>query len=197
MSLRSVSTHESLLIRLRDGEDSLAWSEFGDRYRELIFHYARRRGLQPADAEDATQDVLAAVLKSIAGFEYDPGRGRFRGWLKTIAGRAVTRKRRNTADALGHAFQSDGTLDAAEASGDDDPWEIEWRRYHARLATRKARFEFSSRDFEAFEAVTVEARAPADVARTFGMTTAALYQIKSRILRRIREHVAAQVAEEG
>ena len=41
------------------------------------------RGLQPADAEDVTQDVLLRLSRALKMFTYDPSRT-FRGWLRAV-----------------------------------------------------------------------------------------------------------------
>src|SRR5262245_61826293 len=87
-----VSTHTTLLNRLADEKDMSAWADFQRRYRELIVSYARRRGLQPADCDDVLQDVLFGLTKALPAFHYDPARGRFRAYLKTIVNRAVGRR---------------------------------------------------------------------------------------------------------
>lgn len=50
-------------------------------YRAPLLAHARRRGLPPADAEDAVQGLLAALLRrdSLASARHE--RGRFRSWL--------------------------------------------------------------------------------------------------------------------
>ena len=78
------TTRPSLLVRIRRRDDQNAWAEFVEIYVPLIHAYARRRGLQEADAANLTQDELGAVMKNADRFEYDPSRGRFRGWLLTI-----------------------------------------------------------------------------------------------------------------
>src|SRR5438093_2700686 len=80
----SLITRPSLLVRLRDAQDELAWSQFVEIYAPLIYGFARKHGLQDADAADLTQDVLRAVARSARTLEYDPRRGTFRGWLFTI-----------------------------------------------------------------------------------------------------------------
>ncbi len=193
-----VSTHASLLARLKDGSDGAAWAEFDDRYRELVFRFARRRGLQAADADDIAQETLAAAHAALPTFAYDPARGRFRGWLKTAAARAIIKRRRPGADALGRVVADEGALAEADSDpGLDAAWDSEWRRYHLRLAAAKVRLEFNARDMAAFEACAIEDRAPAEVALELGLSLASVQKAKSRILIRVREHVAAQVAEEG
>ena len=77
-------TRASLLVRLRDGANNGAWREFTNLYGPVIYGFARKRGLQDADAADLTQDVLRAVASAAGRLEYDPRRGAFRGWLFTI-----------------------------------------------------------------------------------------------------------------
>ncbi len=88
------STHATLLARLRDGEDRAAWQEFCDRYGELIQGFARRRGLQPSDCDDVVQETLLALTKSMPKFHYEPGKGSFRSYLKTIVLHTIFRRSR-------------------------------------------------------------------------------------------------------
>ena len=53
-------TRASLLVRLRDPRDEAAWVEFIDLYGALVYNYARKQGLQDADAADLGQEVLQA-----------------------------------------------------------------------------------------------------------------------------------------
>ena len=80
----SPNTRQSLLIRIRDTRDELAWREFVEMYAPLIHAYGRRRGLQDADAADIAQQVLQSVALAIPGFQYNPTQGSFRGWLFTV-----------------------------------------------------------------------------------------------------------------
>src|SRR5262249_20872124 len=78
------ATRPSLLVRLRDMQDHQAWSQFVEVYAPLIYGYARKRGLQDADAADLTQSCLRRVAAHVGSLEYDPRVGTFRGWLFTI-----------------------------------------------------------------------------------------------------------------
>ncbi len=80
----SATTRPSLLLRIRDARDAAAWSQFVELYAPLVYGFARKHGLQDADAADLTQDVLRAVARSARSLEYDPRRGTFRGWPFTI-----------------------------------------------------------------------------------------------------------------
>ena len=50
----ALATRLSLLVRLRDARDDGAWSQFVDLYAPLVFGFARKHGLQDADAADLT-----------------------------------------------------------------------------------------------------------------------------------------------
>src|SRR5215510_11939375 len=80
----SPATRVSLLVRLRDGSDAEAWHEFVHLYAPVIYGFARKRGLQDADAADLMQEVLRSVSTAAQRLEYDPSRGTFRGWLFTV-----------------------------------------------------------------------------------------------------------------
>ncbi len=194
------STHASLLARLAEGADDVAWREFHDRYHRLIRGVARRNGLQPVDADDLTQEVLAAVHRGIAEFRYDPQKGRFRGFLKTIALRSIWRRRRRP------LLQQPGGQPAAEHPLPDEPvadaeqdriWEAEWRQHHVRLALASLARETPPLQLRAFELLAIDGQPTAAVAATTDLPPDQLYRIKSRLLARLRELIAAQVAEEG
>jgi len=55
-------TRPSLLVRIKDLADRQAWERFVELYAPLVYGFARKRGLQEADASDLTQEVLRAVV---------------------------------------------------------------------------------------------------------------------------------------
>ena len=189
-----ISTHVSLLARVSDGTDRGAWREFCDRYGELIRGFVLRRGFQAADADDIMQDVLAALTRSMPGFTYDPSKGKFRGYLKTMVIRSIYKK----------TFQKRPELlleDIEVLSGDEDEleslWELKWRQYHIRQAMRTVYVEFNEADREAFEQYAVSGLSAQETAAALGMRVNQVYKAKSRILRRLGELIERQVRDEG
>lgn len=83
------STQATLLARLADSEDQEAWREFVEMYAPQVFVWARRYGAQESDAADVTQIVLGKLVRAMQTFQYDPKRGSFRGWLRTVTSNAV------------------------------------------------------------------------------------------------------------
>ncbi len=198
-SVRTPSTHESLLIRLSDGEDGDAWQEFTARYGGLIRGYASRWGLQPADCDDVLQEVLLALSRALPEFRYDPERGKWRSYLKAITTRLLSRKTHQRSAALGLEDIAPGDASAlvTDSSEVETWWETAWREYHVRRALTRLAREFNERDRIAFTLHALEGRSVKDTANTLGMSIDQVYQAKSRILRRVSQLVHEQVADEG
>src|SRR5436305_9632417 len=124
------STRASLLVRLRDRRDAAAWSEFVDLYGPPVYGYARKQGLQDADAADLTQDVLTAVAGAIGRLEYDPQRGAFRNWLFTVVRNKLSnlrRKQKGNPSAGSEEGQSLLAQVPAESSAEAG-WDAEWEQ---------------------------------------------------------------------
>ena len=80
-----VRTSKTLLEKLRVFEDRRAWSQFMSLYLPMIRSWGKRYGLQDEDVEDLTGRLLAKLVEAMPRFDYDPRKGSFRGWLKTVA----------------------------------------------------------------------------------------------------------------
>ena len=81
----SPQTRQTLLLKIRDSDDDVAWGEFVDLYTPLIYRFCVSRGVAQQDLADVTQDTMRAVAGAIGRFEYDAARGRFRSWLFRVA----------------------------------------------------------------------------------------------------------------
>src|SRR5438105_13882640 len=97
----SPATRASLLVRLRDGNDAEAWQQFVRLYAPVVYGFARKRGLQDADAADVMQDVLRSVAGAAVRLNYDPARGSFRGWLYTVSRNKIFNFLESSANKIG------------------------------------------------------------------------------------------------
>src|SRR5690606_4676990 len=87
-------TSLSLLSGLR-ARDAEAWRRLVHLYGPLVVSWCRRFGLQPADAEDLTQEVFRVVFNRMGDFRKEGGQGSFRGWLLGITRNKVREHRRS------------------------------------------------------------------------------------------------------
>src|SRR5436190_19491571 len=123
------STRPSLLVRLRDARDEAAWGQFVDLYAPLVYAYARRQGLQDADAADLAQEALIAVAGAVGRLEYDPARGAFRNWLFTVVRRKLANWRRDQKNRPegGDGGAAHQLLEQyTESEGGQAEWEAQW-----------------------------------------------------------------------
>lgn len=198
--ITQTGTHASLLARLGeslDGGQDAAWREFVDRYGDLIRGFCRSRGVVGADCDDIVQDVLFSLAKAMPGFRYDPSKGKFRSYLKTVTLHAIFRKSGQKGPIAGLSEVDTLTNAAVADEAVDAVWEQEWRRYHLRRAMLVIDAEFSSRDRMAFTRYAVNGEDGELVAQDLAISKDALYQIKTRITRRLAAVIEQQVQDEG
>lgn len=185
-------TGESLLVKIRDPDDTVAWEQFVAVYRPSILRLARRRGLQDADAEDLAQQVLTSVSRAIGRWEKDHKRGTFRSWLLRIARNemlnAMTRRRRDA----GRGGTS--VLERLQQHPADDREiegliEEEHCRAVFRWAAEEVRPEFHDGTWLAFWLTTIEVLSVEEAATELGKTVGSVYAARSRVMRRLKEKV--------
>ena len=185
-------TRASLILRLPDAADVLAWDEFAAIYGPLVYRLARRQGLQPADADDLVQEVFSAVSRSVESWLNNGRRGPFRAWLLRIAKNTAINfltRRRHQPLAVGGSEQR-RILEAAdpqsEASGEFD---LEYRRELFRWAAARLRDVVSDSTWQAFWRTSVEEQPIEAVSRELRMSVGSVYIARSRVMARLRELV--------
>jgi RNA polymerase sigma factor (sigma-70 family) len=193
------ATRLSLLVRLRDARDDRAWSQFVELYAPLVYGFARRHGLQDADAADLTQVVLQAVSGGIRRLDYDPRRGSFRGWFFTV----MRNKLRNFFAAQKQPGRGTGDSDAQRmlqqlpARADDQTawWDQEYEQRVFSWAAEQVRGGFQDSTWQAFWQTAVEGKTGPEVARALRTTVAAVYLAKGRVMNRLREIIREALGE--
>jgi len=146
---------------------------------------------------DISQEVFSDVAKGITRFRRDESNDSFRGWMWTITRNKINDYYRR----LNRNAQPVGGTDAQVAlqqmpeqlddENDQDPLTASESPVHRALEL--IRIEFEDRTWQAFWAVTVDGRAPADVAVDLGMKRMAVYKAKSRVLAKLREELEGLV----
>lgn len=192
-------TRASLLVRIRDGSNHSAWHEFVSLYGPVVYGFARKRGLQDADAADLMQEVMRSVSSAIGRLDYDREQGTFRGWLFTITRNKVFNflsARRIRPQGSGDTTTNRLLDNHPDASDGSESWEMEYQRRLASLAMERIKGEFQTSTWRAFWLTAVEGVAAADAARQVGLSPGATYVAKSRVLARLKEEVETMRRQE-
>ena len=183
-------TRQSLLFRAQSGEAD-AWKDLTDLYRPLIIGWLNRQGVPAVDLEDLSQDVLLNVVKHLPTFEHSGNRGAFRSWLRTIVCSRTSNYWQATA-ASTQASGGSGATAALQQVADPDSdlnrlWDQEHDRYVIRCLFDLIEAEFEPATLRAFRRLAIDGASGAEVAHELGMSVAAVYVAKSRVLQRIRQ----------
>lgn len=195
---RESATSLTLLGRLtRNPEDQTAWREFEGRYGPKVRTWCRKWGLQDADADDVTQNVLLDLSRQMSGFELRQS-GRFRSWLKTVAYRAwcdfLERRKRGMAGAADSAILS--LLQSVEAREDfveqlDRECELELLEE----AMKRVQQRVQPHTWEAFRLMALERLPGAEVARRLEMKVGTVFVARSKVQKMLQEE--ARLLEEA
>jgi RNA polymerase sigma factor (sigma-70 family) len=184
------STRASLLVRLRDAQDQAAWKEFVDLYTPLVYGYARKQGLQDADAADLSQEVLGTVAGAVGSLEYDPARGAFRNWLFTVVRRKLSnwrRARRSRPDCTNGTAHSASLEQFPAPDTMEAEWEAEWERRLFTWACEQVRRDVNEATWQAFWRTFINGQPGKHTAEELGLSVAAVYLARRRVLTRLQE----------
>jgi len=186
-------TSASLLERLRAQPDAVSWKRLVDLYTPLLQGWLRRDMVPAADVDDLVQEVMEVLVRELPSFHYDPGRGSFRGWLRTITLnrlRMFWRARRTRPLATGDSNVS-RKLDELEDphSALSQLWDREHDRHVARRVLELIEGEFEPATWRAFQRVALDGASAAAVATELGLSLNAVYLAKYRILKRLHQEI--------
>ena len=186
---RSPETRPSLIARLNDPADQIAWEEFVELYRPVIYRVALAKGMQPADAEDVTQTVLISVAGAVSRWQPDPARGKFRTWLNRIAQNAIINAvtRRKPDCGTGDSQMLDLLAEHPAGGPDSELIELEKRREAFRVAARSIKDEFEPDTWQSFWLTAVESVSAQTAAEKLGKNIGSIYTAKSRVMQRLQQ----------
>ena len=179
-------TNPSLLIRLRDSADEQAWVEFHDRYAPMIRGWCRH--WFPRELDDLAQEVFTRLVTCLKAFDYEPSKGRFRGYLKTVTHRLMADLKERPAhtpliaseEMLIEIEARQDLLDRLAAMFDLDLLD---------QAKARVRNRVTERTWSAYVGTAEEGRSPAEVAGLLGMKVGAVFQAKHTVIAQLRREV--------
>jgi RNA polymerase sigma-70 factor (ECF subfamily) len=184
-------TSPTLLGRLRQYPiDQAAWRDFVTIYGGFIYDWARRWGLQAADAEDVTQATLLRLAKAMQDFQYDSTL-RFRGWLRTVAyhvwqdlarvQRPIPLDAREKGSPLLTLTARDDLAQAIESA---------FERELLEQAFARVRLRVQPKTWQAFQLTVLDGLSGQEAASRLGMPLVNIYKSRSNVQKLLNKELA-------
>jgi RNA polymerase sigma-70 factor (ECF subfamily) len=194
------STSPTLLGRLgRLPADQAAWADFNERYGRRIYSWCRHWRLQPADAEEVTQQVLLKLVEKMHAFSYDPTLS-FRAWLKTIAHHAwrdfLDRRRRPGAGS-GDTRVLDVLETVAARDNLAEHLAEEFAREQLDEAMARVQLRVQPHTWQAFRLLAIEGLSGAEAAARLNMKVATVFVARSKVQKMVQAEVRRLEANGG
>lgn len=194
-------TSTAFLVQLQD-RDSEAWKDFMELYVPLIQYWCRRKKnvLTRQERQDILQEVLHKVSMSIEKFDHTQKERNFRGWLRRITENRIydyfQEKAKN--EDVARLYSDPNHLNipvpspATRKPGDviDPEEEAGEQLVLLKQILNRIKPEFREKSWDVFHLLLVAEKDSSEVAETMNMNGDAVRQIRSRILKRIREEYA-------
>jgi RNA polymerase sigma-70 factor (ECF subfamily) len=141
----------------------------------------------PHEVDDRVQDVYCKLVERLKTFEYDPARGRFRGWLKTLTQRLMADLKRAIRPT---SSEGQDSLDEAEAR--EDLFKRLAAEYDLELletAKESVRSRVLDRTWSAYVETAERGRKPSEVARQLHMSAGAIYQARYNVISELKREI--------
>ncbi len=183
------STHYSLLERLRTSnlENGEAWKRFVEIYTPLLLHWSTRLAVPHDDRVDLVQDTLAKLLLGIKKYKRENQKS-FRSWLFVVLKNTWLDGQRRKESVIIGGFE--GTGEPAIGDPNEEWTKKDYHDYLLRRIQQLVMSDFPLTSQKAFQLHVLHEKSPQEVAEELGLTPNAVYLIRSRILKRIREELA-------
>lgn len=186
-------TRHTLLDRIRDPQDSEAWKDFIEFYKNYIYFIIRSMGIKPQDADDILQQVSLKLWKNLPNHLHDPQKGKFRSWVSTISKNTVlsyVKKQATQAEKLDQAKQKEelSYLDAIKLPEIDKIAQQEWEVFITNTALENLEERFTPQAIQAFK-MHINGSSPEHSASKLDVSRDSVYKYISRVKVRFIEEI--------
>lgn len=192
-SATELLTRSSLISGLK-ALSSDRWTNFVLVYSPLLKFWIQRKGVSGPAVDDVLQESLHSICLGIGNFQRDTAKGKFRGWIRTIVERRVADHYRQMPMEIATASQSLANLPTTPQK---DPGSLEKeQRILDEIRVRAlelVRQSTTEKTWQMFWLSTVEQVPSADIAKQFGVSSAAVRVAKQRVLQRLRSLMVEDV----
>jgi RNA polymerase sigma-70 factor (ECF subfamily) len=201
-----LETRQSLVARLKSWDDHESWREFLKIYGRLIHSVASQAGLTEQEAQEAVQETIITVARSMPSFRYDPSVCSFKTWLRHLARKRIADqfRKRNPSNKLVTLPESETSSHTAAIERIPDPqsldvdfaWNIEWQKNIFEAAVGRVKGQVAVEQFQIFDLYVLKNWPAKRVTSTLGVSMAQVYLAKHRVLGAIKRE-AKRLEKEG
>ncbi|MCM8540384.1 MAG: sigma-70 family RNA polymerase sigma factor [Lentisphaeraceae bacterium] len=183
-------TRQTLIERIRDQHNELAWEEFVSTYESYIYAIIRRMGISAEDSKDIHQDVVLSLWKKLPEYRKNPNT-RFRGWLSTVTSNAVKYFIRSSVNKSKKLDRFENILKDLEDSSTEieSIAEEEWELFIAEKALNNVKEAFSGRGIEVFQ-LSLKGHSVEEIASSVGIEESSVYQLRARVKKSLTKEIA-------
>lgn len=175
-------TDYGILSKVKN-KDEIAWERFYNFYAPLIRMHGRDCGLKEQYLEDLIQNVMITLSMQMPSFVYDPARGRFRDYLRTII-----RARAN--DMLRKIYRQERIPYEPDDEADTtDLFEEEWRSHIREHSLEMLKAQVSAHHYQIFYLLDVQHRKVKELAELYNVPPVSIYTIRTRVEAKLRRIV--------
>jgi RNA polymerase sigma-70 factor (ECF subfamily) len=190
-SATSDITRASLLSRVR-ARDSVAWNELVDLYGPLVAYWCGRCGFDSHSSADCVQEVFLSVARALPRYQPKRSSGSFRAWLWTITSNKIKdalRANQRQAQASGGSTAHRALEQIADSQFAAEPSAATQLDALVARGLAQIECEFEAKTWQVFRRNVIDEIAADIVANEFGISPAAVRQVRSRVLRRLRQQL--------
>ncbi len=181
----------------KDTHDDAAWVKLVKRYEGRITAWCLKQGLQLADAENVSQEVLYRLTRKI--HMYDPNKGPFPTWLRRVTIHVCSTYRRKQSKAPTGSGDTEQMMRLQEVQDDTagfwDGIDAAGDRELLQSALLLAQAKVSKEAWIIFRMAALEKVAGPDIANQLGISAQSVYSTRHRVLGVVKE-VLAQLQKE-
>ncbi len=192
-----LATRSSMIFDLKEFSPE-RWNNFVLVYTPLLNFWMRKKNVPASAEDDILQESLQSIFAGIGNFERDSSKGKFRGWLRTIVQRRVADYFRSLPPDQGAPQE---VLDALVTPEQKDASEVEGEQQALNEVKARAmelvRQSTAEKTWQMFWLSTVEEVPTSEIAKQFDVTTAAVRVAKQRVLKRLKELMVDDLAEDS
>ncbi|WDE95208.1 sigma-70 family RNA polymerase sigma factor [Lentisphaera profundi] len=187
-------TNATLLQRVKNTHDDSSWDEFNEYYRPYIYMITKGLNIRHHDALEITQMIIIKIWKHLPEFNYDPDKGYFRGWLRTVTVNTV----RNYIAKKAYSHESiEGLEEVEEGKGFNNKVtdaeieaiaDREWEHYICDLAWNNVKADFNDNVQEVYAQLSTGTKCET-IAENIGIKCNTVYIYRKRIQEKLYKEI--------